>query len=125
MAATIARVLLGLVFLTSGTLKLRDRSWPTAAASLGTPQRIIPLVAPVEIVIGALVVAGVAAMVVTAIAIALLVAFSAVILRALRRPVSSRPTCACFGRFSSRPVDGWSLLRNGLFIALGVVSLGL
>lgn len=118
-----ARVLLGLVFLVSGTLKLRDPGWPSAATILGVPRPVVGLVAPGEIVLGALLAAGVASTTVEVVALVVLLAFTAVLGLAARRPVGERPVCACFGRWSARAVDRWSVLRNVGFIALAVAAL--
>jgi uncharacterized membrane protein YphA (DoxX/SURF4 family) len=116
-------VLLGLIFLASGTLKLRDPSWPDAAAALAVPPMLVGLVAPMEIVLGAVVVAGLGSPIGAAAALVVLLAFTAMLLQVLARPAAARPVCACFGRWSSRPVDRWSVVRNLGFIALAVVAL--
>ncbi len=121
--AALCRVVFGAVFLVSGTLKLRDPSWPRAAAGLGVPRSVVPAVAPVEIVLGAAIVAGVAPSVTVALGLLLLAGFTVVVLLALSRPVGERPRCACFGRWSARPVDCWSVVRNLAFAALGVGAL--
>ena len=54
----ISRVVFGLIFLSSGTLKLRDRKWPMAAELLRVPRLVIPIVAPIEIIVGAFLVVG-------------------------------------------------------------------
>ena len=122
-AAALARIAFGSVFLISGALKLRDRSWPEAARSMGAPAYVVPLVAPVEIVLGALIVAGVGSGAVVLCGLVLLVVFSAVLVRVLRQPVGERPRCACFGNWSSDSLSPASLLRNAAFVALGVVAL--
>src|SRR3954451_7785423 len=53
------RGLIGVVFLVSGTLKLRQPAWASAAAAFGAPRPVIPVVPWVEIVLGALLVAQV------------------------------------------------------------------
>ena len=120
---TLARVLLGSVFLVSGTLKLRDRSWPAAARSLGVPAPMVGFVAPSEIALGALTAAGIGGPSIVWLALAVLVAFTLVLASALTRTGAERPVCACFGRWSARPVDGWSVMRNLAFVCLAVVAL--
>ena len=119
-----ARVVLGAVFLLSGALKLRDRSWPAAAMALGAPRQIVPFIAPTEIILGALLVAGVAMPAPSLLAELVLAIFTVAILRAMRRPLSQRPICACFGRWSARPVDSSSVVRNLILLALAAVSNG-
>ena len=60
MISAVARIALGVLFLASGALKLRDPSWPGAARAMGAPRWTVPLIAPVEIVLGAGLAAGVA-----------------------------------------------------------------
>jgi uncharacterized membrane protein YphA (DoxX/SURF4 family) len=120
----VARIVLGGVFLLSGALKLRDRSWPTAARILGAPRRLVPLIAPTEIILGALLVTGVASPLPSLLAEVALVIFTIAILRVMRRPLSQRPVCACFGRWSARPVDSNSVVRNLILLALAVISNG-
>ena len=119
-----ARIVLGAVFLLSGALKLRDRSWPAAAMALGAPRKIVPFIAPTEIILGALLVAGVAMPAPSLLAELALAIFTVAILRAMRRPLSQRPICACFGRWSARPVDSSSVVRNLILLALAAVSNG-
>ena len=118
-----ARVLLGLMFLASGVLKLRDPSWPAAARSMGAPRWSVPAVAPLEILLGAGLAAGVAEPWPQWLALAMLTVFTGALLRALRRPAADRPTCACFGRWSAKPVTAWSLGRNLVLAALALAAL--
>jgi len=120
---TVARIVLGALLLASGALKLRDPSWPGAARAMGAPRWSVPFVAPLETVLGAGLAAGVAEPWPAWLALALLGAFSAALTRVLRRPREERPACACFGRWSSKPVGAGSLLRNGLLAGLAVVVL--
>jgi hypothetical protein len=122
--SVVARIALGAVFLLSGALKLRDQSWPTAAMTLGAPRQIVPLIAPAEIALGALLVAGVAAPVPSLLAELALAGFTVAILRVMRRPLNERPVCACFGRWSARPVGSSSVVRNLILLALAAQSNG-
>ncbi|WP_420623046.1 MauE/DoxX family redox-associated membrane protein [Candidatus Poriferisodalis sp.] len=123
MIGTVTRVALGVLFLASGALKLRDPSWPGAARAMGAPRWSVSLIAPIEIVLGAGLAAGLAEPWPAWLALALLAAFSAALARVLRRPLDDRPVCACFGRWSAKPVGAGSLLRNGVLAALAVVAL--
>ena len=123
MIGTVSRIALGVLFLASGALKLRDPSWPGAARAMGAPRWTVPLIAPIEIVLGAGLAAGVAEPWPAWLALGLLAAFSAALARVLRRPPQHRPACACFGRWFAKPVTAWSLVRNGVLAALAVVAL--
>ncbi len=123
MIGTVARIALGVLFLASGALKLSDPSWPGAARAMGAPRWTVPLFGPVEIVLGAGLAAGVAKPWPAWLALALLAAFSAALAWMLRLPRDERPACACFGRWSAKPVGAGSLLRNGLLEALAVLAL--
>ncbi len=123
MLASAARVAVGLTFLLAGTLKLGDRTWSASARSLGVPASLVPLIGPAEVVLGALLVAGVGSDLVSWMALAVLVVLSVVLVVAVSKPIDVRPACACFGRWSSRPVGPWSLVRNAALIVAAVVSL--
>ena len=119
----ISRVAFGLVFLSSGTLKLRDKKWPMAAGLLRVPRLAIPVVAPLEITVGALLVVGFQSTLFIWVGLGSLIVFSAVLTNALRFPKDERPVCACFGVLGAQPVSAWSLLRNGAFMLLAIVAL--
>lgn len=83
----------------------------------------MPFVAPVEIVLGAGLAAGVADPWPARLALALLAAFTLALASVLRTPIAERPACACFGRWSARPVGVGSLMRNAVLAGLAVVAL--
>ena len=71
--------------------------------------------------LGALLITTIAVPLPSIVAIALLVTFSVLIARQL---VDGRhPPCACFGAWSTRPLDESHLVRNAGLILLAVVSL--
>lgn len=111
----------GAIFVVSGALKWRDPSWPAAAQSLGTPPSLVHLVPPIELVVGGLVIAGIATPLPVLAGLALLVVFTGALVRVVRRP--NPPVCACFGAWSAAPVSWRSIARNLGFVALGVVAL--
>ena len=119
----ISRVAFGLIFLSSGTLKLRDKKWPMAAELLRVPRLVTPIVAPLEIVVGAFLVAGFQSTLFIWAGLASLIVFSAVLIKALRSPKDERPVCACFGGLAAKPVGAWSLLRNGAFMLYAIGAL--
>ncbi len=121
---TALRAALGLIMLAAGIGKLSNRSWPSQARALGAPVRLIPLVAPVELVLGAALVVGIVPRVTAAVTAALLALFTVLLVVRLREGV--RPPCACFGGRRPRPIDHWSVIRNLILMsaAVGVVALG-
>jgi uncharacterized membrane protein YphA (DoxX/SURF4 family) len=133
-AATIARVLLGGVWIVAGYAKLADAD---AAVKAVRAYRILPegLVKAfawglpfVEIALGVLLVAGLAHRVAAAFSFVVLVVFVAAIASAWARGL--RIECGCFGGGGvSAHVDGWSYAKEiardlvlagvALFVALG------
>jgi hypothetical protein len=122
MIATVAGVLLGVVFLVAGGSKVAaGPAWPTQAAGLGAPRAVVPVVPWVEIVLGGLLIAQVARPWPAVVAVAMLVAFTGLILVRLRD--GERPPCACFGAWSAKPLGAGHVVRNVAFLALGVVAI--
>jgi hypothetical protein len=120
-AGTVAGIIVGAVLLLSGALKLAaGRRWTEQAVELGTPRFAIPVVPWIEIVLGALLTAGVALPVTGLVAAALLAVFT--VLLAVRLAQGRRPPCACFGRLSTRPVGPGSIVRNLILIALALLA---
>ncbi|MAK24888.1 MAG: hypothetical protein CL414_06670 [Acidimicrobiaceae bacterium] len=122
--AVLARVILGVVFLFSGALKIRDSSWHSAARQFGAPKIVAITIAPIEIILGAMLVVGVANPWTSIGAEVVLAIFTIAMLRVMRRPMTQRPICACFGRWTSRPVGTSSVLRNLVLLALAAISSG-
>jgi uncharacterized membrane protein YphA (DoxX/SURF4 family) len=118
----VARVALGAVFVVAGSSKVAiGRVWPTQAAQLGVPRRLALIVPWFELVVGALVLVGIARPWPEIVALVTLVVFTAVVWRTLHR--GERPPCACFGAWSASPL-GWShVARNVAFAVLAGVSL--
>lgn len=114
-------IVLGGVLCIAGAAKLVDLDrWRSESSALGVPWWIAVGVPIAELGIGALLVVGVGWPVVPAAGSILLVAFSLVIIRELAG--GRRPRCACFGGWSTAPLSGRAVVRNGVLIALGVVS---
>jgi len=121
--ATAAAGALGAVFLVAGASKVASgRRWPQQAGDLGAPGAVVPLVPWWEIVLGALLVTGVARRAVAVLAVLTLGAFTLLIVAQLRR--GRRPPCACFGSWSARPLGWRHVARNIAFAALGAVVIG-
>ena len=110
--------------LAAGIGKLSNRAWPSQARTLGAPTHLIPLVAPVELALGAALVTAIVPRAAASASVALLTTFTALLVARLREGV--HPPCACFGGRRPRPIDHWSVIRNGVLIAaaLGVVTGG-
>ena len=119
--ARLAAIVLGAVFVVAAVAKLAAGStWVAQARELGAPAPVATALPGVELVVGALLVAGVATPVPAIAAAVLLVAFSAAILRQL---VDGRhPPCACFGAWSQRPLGEGHLVRNAALIGVALVA---
>jgi len=113
----------GAVFLASGTLKLADPRWRLQAGSLGVPAPVASVVPVIEVVLGALLVAGLARPWPALAAVIVLVVFTAWLASLLRRPV--RPVCSCFGNLSRRPVSWRSVARNAALLVVAVLAVAL
>ena len=119
---SIASVLVGLTLVVAGVFKVaaRDR-WPAEAASMGAPRVVVPIVPWFEIVLGAAMVALVRREVTGVIAAVLFVAFTVLIVTNLVR--GRRPSCACFGALTARPLGWGHVARNLALICLSLLSL--
>jgi uncharacterized membrane protein YphA (DoxX/SURF4 family) len=102
-----ARLVVGVVLLVAGTAKLAGRSHP--------------LVAGAEVVLGALLVAGIGGRSPAAAAAALFAIFTVVVVRRLR--AGDPEPCGCFGELSRRPVSGATVVRNLALLALAVAGM--
>ena len=108
----------GAVFIFSSTQKLIDRrGWVAQAAQLGVPRSIASIVAPLEGLVGVVLVAQIWSRVALVSSLILLVAFTKLLSRGLR------PPCACFGAARTRPISWWTVVRNVVFIAINLVAL--
>jgi uncharacterized membrane protein YphA (DoxX/SURF4 family) len=102
----IARVAVGVVLLVAGTAKLADRSHPRVALA--------------EVVLGALLVTGIAGRWTSVVAAALLAAFTVVVWRRVRR--GDPEPCGCFGELSRQPVSMRTVGRNVGLLALALLG---
>jgi uncharacterized membrane protein YphA (DoxX/SURF4 family) len=118
--ATVAALVVGVVFLVAGGSKLASRSWSAQAAGLGTPAWAAPLVPWWELGVGAGLVVGLERRVLALVALATLLVFTTALARVLRR--GEHPVCACFGQWSTRPVGPATIVRNGVLIGLAVLA---
>lgn len=116
----LAGAVVGVVLVASGALKLAHPGWPAQAADLGVPRWLARLVPAVELGLGAVLAVGLALPASAWAAAGLLVAFTALLARTLAQ--GRRPVCACFGRWSRRPIGPWSLVRNAVLLVLAVTA---
>ena len=116
----LAAVVLGVVLLVAGIAKRADRGWPQDAAALGTPAWAIPVLPWFEMLLGAVLVSGLARPAAAALAGLVLLVFTGLLIVNLAR--GRRPPCACFGASSRRPIGPGSLVRNLVLLALAVIA---
>ena len=125
-AAWATRLALAAVFAAAafGKLTARD-SARDAVTAFGVPTRLVPTVAwtlpAVEILIAVGLLTRPAATVAAAAGLGLLVLFTATVAFHLVR--GNHPACACFGETSAVPIGNTTLVRNGVLLALGTVTL--
>jgi uncharacterized membrane protein YphA (DoxX/SURF4 family) len=118
----IARVVLGAVFVVSGLAKIASGArWTAQASGLGVPRAIAAALPWVELALGAAVASGLADPWPAVAAIAVLAVFTAWIVVHLAR--GQHPPCACFGSLSLAPLSWRHVVRNGVLLALGTLSL--
>jgi uncharacterized membrane protein YphA (DoxX/SURF4 family) len=118
----VASILLGLVFLVSGSSKVAaGPAWPEQARGLGAPEAVVPVLPWVEIALGAVLVMQLGEPIAVVIAFVLLAAFTGLIVRRLME--GQHPACACFGAWSTKPLGAGHVVRNVGFMVLAVVSL--
>ena len=115
----VARCLLAATFLIAGTAKLANRRASVEALrDFGVPrfaQPLIPLLAPVEIAVGAGFLLAASAWYAACAAGLLLVMFITGIAVNLAR--GRQPPCNCFGQLQAKPISWQTLARNGVLAA--------
>ncbi len=120
-AGRLAALVLGAVLVGSAVAKLaRPGNAAEAAAGLGVPVRAAAAVPWAELVLGALLVAGLLLPWTAVLAALLLLAFTVVLLRVLAR--GEHPRCRCFGSLTAGRVTWWSVVRNLVLLALAVLA---
>ncbi|MEY4158775.1 MAG: hypothetical protein RL743_1270 [Actinomycetota bacterium] len=124
--AVVAAFILGLVFEWSGVAKVASRrAWQVEGTPFATGHapvdRLIRLVLPwCEVVLGALLMFGVALRFAGLAAGLLLIGFTVALVRVLSS--GQRPTCMCFGASRAKPVSWLSVVRNAVLFALAVTT---
>jgi len=121
-AGRLAAVALGVVLLVSAAAKIaRPGNAAEAAAGLGVPVWAAASVPWAELVLGALLVAGLLLPWTALLAAGLLLAFTVLLLRVLAR--GEHPRCRCFGSLTAGRVTWWSVARNVVLLALAGLAL--
>lgn len=125
-AAVIARLALGVVFVLAAGTKLRDPQGSRQGMSDLLSPRFAPLsialpIVELAIALGMLVAPPPWRNYATFASMLLLVAFTGAILRAMQRP--HPPACHCFGASSTQPVGAPMVVRNAAFLLLALVAL--
>lgn len=120
----IASIAIGAMFVFSGGAKLADRpGWLRQSGDLGVDRRLAQLVPWYELVLGALLLSGVARPWPAVVAVLTLAVFTWFLAR--RMLDGTRPPCACFGSKSQRPLGRRHLVRNAALLvvaALGILA---
>jgi len=110
------------VFVVAAVSKMvAGTAWVSQARELGAPAPVATVLPGVELVIGALLIAGIGGMLPAIAAAVMLVLFSVAIARQL---VDGRhPPCACFGTWSSKPIGEGHLVRNAALFGVALLAL--
>jgi uncharacterized membrane protein YphA (DoxX/SURF4 family) len=116
----IAGVVLGLTLLAAGASKLFDKAWAERERGLGSPAWALPFVAPVEIVLGALIAVRIARPVLAIAGMVLMTTFTVFLL--IKWDERRGEPCNCFGVLSKRPASAWTIVRNLALIVLALVA---
>ena len=114
--------IVGVIFIFAGVQKFIARElWPAQAKRLGAPSFAIPTVPYIEVVLGSLLIAGVATSAVLAASIVALSSFT--VLLSLRLVAGDRPPCACLSFRSTKPIGWNNIVRNLMMLALLIAAL--
>lgn len=116
----LAAVALGASFLWAGVAKLADPRWPGAATAFGVSVAVARVVAPFELVLGA-VLTTLRGPGPGAIAFGVLVLYTGLIVRQIRSGAEA-PPCACFGGATRRPVSWRTVARNAALLVLAALA---
>ena len=120
MIPVVASVVLGCFMCAAGAAKVAmGARWPVEAATMGAPRPIVPVLPWIELVCGALLIAQWQRQVFSLIVGSMLVVFTVAIIVQLAR--GRRPSCACFGSWSARPLGWRHVARNAALLVLAVV----
>lgn len=118
-----ARLILGLTLLVAGSAKLVDgtalRRFVREVLRCERAALATSAVAVGEIVLGGLILLGLATRPVTLVALVFLLVFTSVIVKAVKSKISV--PCGCFGRLDHEPVGARTVLRNVSLISLALL----
>jgi uncharacterized membrane protein YphA (DoxX/SURF4 family) len=114
------RVAVGTVLVLAGAFKLAQPAWTESASRFGAPNWLGRALPWVELLLGALLVAGVGGRLTAVLALFLLVVFTVAV--ALRLRWQEPVPCGCMGESSPEPIGRDTLVRNILLSALALVS---
>jgi uncharacterized membrane protein HdeD (DUF308 family) len=117
---SIASAIVGAVLLVAGVAKLANRSWQDREVAIGTPRWVLPFIAPLEIVLGALMVVRFQRFVIGIVACALFLVFT--VFLSLKWDERAGEPCNCMGILSTRPASWRTIVRNALLIAASLVA---
>jgi hypothetical protein len=115
-----ASIVVGAVLIVAAVSKLSNRTWQAREVAIGTPRWVLPFLAPVELVIGALMVVRVQRVVIGVAALFLFLAFTMFLI--LKWDERRGEPCNCMGMLSTRPASWRTIVRNALLIAGSFVA---
>ncbi len=104
----------------AGVAKLCQPAWPTTAAGFGAPAWLVPVLPWGEVVLGALLVAGIGLPWTAMAAAAVLAVFAVAVGIRLRR--NDTVPCGCFGETSPQPVGRDTVVRNVLLVIMALMA---
>lgn len=115
-----ARIAVGVVLLVAGVAKVCQPAWPATAKAFGAPAWLVPVLPWGEVVLGALLVAGIGLPWTALVGAALLAAFAVAVGLRVRR--GDAVPCGCLGETSPQPVGRDTVLRNVLLVILALTA---
>ena len=119
----VASIVVGVAFIVAGASKIAaGPAWPSQAAGLGAPAWSVKVVPPLEIALGALLVAQVERSIVAVACAGMLAVFTVLIV--VRLAQGRRPPCACFGAWSASPIGVGHVVRNLALLAGALLAAG-
>ena len=126
--ATLTRLALGALFIFSGVVKLND---PQAFAFaikgfklVESHELIVQATFSIpwtEVLVGALLVLGLWTKAAASALLAMLAIFTGAVISVIARDIDT--TCGCFGKFLGAEIDGKTVLRNSVLIAMAILVL--
>jgi hypothetical protein len=115
-----ASALVGAVLIVSAVAKLSNPKWKDREVAIGTPAWILPLLAPVELIIGVLMVVRIQRFVIGVASAGLFLAF--IVFLMMKWDERAGEPCNCMGMLSTRPASWRTIVRNAVLIAASFVA---